>query len=63
MKRIFMFLATNLAIVLVLGITLRLLGFEHFLGEQGVGLDINSLLMFAVVFSFGGSFISLAMSK
>ena len=63
MKRIFMFLATNLAIVLVLGITLRLLGFERILDEQGAGLDINSLLMFAAVFGFGGSFISLAISK
>lgn len=63
MKRIFLYLATNLAIVLVLGITLRLLGFERILDEQGVGLDINSLLMFAAVFGFGGSFISLAISK
>ena len=63
MKRIFLFLATNLAIVLVLSITLRLLGFERFLDEQGVGLDLNSLLLFAAVFGFGGSFISLAISK
>ncbi len=63
MKRIFLYLSTNLAIVLVLGITLRLFGFERFLDEQGVGLDINSLLLFAAVFGFGGSFISLAMSK
>jgi len=47
----------------VLGITLRILGFERILDEQGVGLDINSLLVFAAVFGFGGSFISLAMSK
>ena len=63
MKRIALFLATNIAIVLVLGITLRILGFERILDEQGVGLDINSLLVFAAVFGFGGSFISLAMSK
>ena len=63
MKRIFLYLATNLAIVLVLGITLRLLGFERILDEPGVGLDINSLLLFAVVFGFGGSFISLVVSK
>jgi heat shock protein HtpX len=63
MKRIFLFLATNLAIVLVLSITLRLFGFERFLDEQGIGLDINSLLIFAAVFGFGGSFISLAISK
>jgi len=63
MKRIFLFLATNLAIIVVLSITLRLLGFERFLDEQGVNLDLNSLLLFAAVFGFGGSLISLAMSK
>ncbi|MDH5473584.1 MAG: protease HtpX [Gammaproteobacteria bacterium] len=63
MKRIALFLATNIAIVLVLGITLRILGVERILDEQGVGLDINNLLVFAAVFGFGGSFISLAMSK
>lgn len=63
MKRIALFLATNIAIVLVLGITLRILGFERILDEQGVGLDVNSLLVFAAVFGFGGSFISLALSK
>jgi len=63
MKRIVLFLATNIAIVLVLGISLRLLGFESILDQQGVDLDINSLLIFAAVFGFGGSFISLAMSK
>jgi len=63
MKRIALFLATNLAIILVLSITLRLLGFERILDQEGVNLDINSLLMFAAVFGFGGSLISLAMSK
>jgi len=63
MKRIVLFLATNIAIVLVLGITLRILGVESILDQQGVGLDINSLLIFAAVFGFGGSFISLAISK
>ena len=63
MKRIMLFLATNLAIIIVLSITLRLLGVERILDEQGVGLDINSLLIFAAVFGFGGSFISLAISK
>jgi len=49
--------------MLVLSITLRLLGFESILDQQGVDLDINSLALFAAVFGFGGSFISLAMSK
>lgn len=63
MKRVFLFLITNLAIIFVLSITLRLFGFERILDEQGTGLDINSLLLFAAVFGFGGSFMSLAMSK
>jgi len=63
MKRILLFLITNLAVVLVLSITLRLLGFERILDAQGTGLDLNSLLVFAAVFGFGGSLISLAMSK
>lgn len=63
MKRIILFLATNLAIVVVLSITLRLFGFEKILDAQGTGLDINSLLLFASVFGFGGSFMSLALSK
>ncbi len=63
MKRIILFLATNLAIIVVLSITLRLLGFERILDSQGLNLDLNSLLVFASVFGFGGSFISLAISK
>ena len=63
MKRVFLFLATNLAIIVVLSITLRLLGFERILDEQGTGLNMNSLLLFAAVFGFGGSLMSLAMSK
>jgi heat shock protein HtpX len=63
MKRVALFLMTNLAIIVVLSITLRILGVERILDEQGVGLDLNSLLIFAAVFGFGGSFISLAMSK
>jgi len=63
MKRIALFLATNIAIILVLSITLRLLGVERILDEQGVNLQLNSLLVFAAVFGFGGSFISLLISK
>ncbi|SFM35829.1 heat shock protein HtpX [Ectothiorhodospira mobilis] len=63
MKRIALFLATNLAIIVVLSITLRLLGVERILDESGTGLDYTSLLIFAAVFGFGGSFISLAISK
>lgn len=63
MKRIFLFLATNLAIIIVLSISLRLLGVERILDEQGTGLNLNALLVFAAVFGMGGSFISLAISK
>jgi heat shock protein HtpX len=63
MKRIFLFVLTNLAVILVLSITLRLLGFESILDQQGVNLDLNSLLLFAAVFGFGGSLFSLAISK
>jgi heat shock protein HtpX len=61
MKRIVLFLATNLAIVLVLSITMRLLGVEPYLNAQG--LNLASLLIFAAVMGFGGSLISLAISK
>src|SRR3990172_2303390 len=63
MKRIFLFLATNLAIVFVLSISLRLLGVERILDEQDIGLNMNALLIFAAVFGMGGAFISLAISK
>ncbi|HRH80921.1 MAG TPA: protease HtpX [Thiobacillaceae bacterium] len=61
MKRIALFLATNLAIVLVLSVTMRLLGVEPYLNEQG--LNLQALLIFAAVMGFGGAFISLAISK
>ena len=63
MKRILLFLATNLAIIVLLGIVLRLLGVESILDESGTGLNLGALLIFAAVFGFGGSFISLAISK
>lgn len=61
MKRVFLFLATNLAIVLVLSLTMKLLGVEPYLNESG--LNLGALLIFAAVMGFGGSLISLAMSK
>lgn len=62
MKRILLFLATNIAIILILSITLRLLGVDSILAQNG-SLNLNALLVFAAVFGFGGSFISLAISK
>lgn len=61
MKRVFLFLLTNLGIVLMLSVTLRLLGVESYL--TGTGLNLNSLLIFSVVIGFGGSFFSLMISK
>ncbi len=63
MKRVVLFLATNIAILVVLGIVLRLLGVGRILDDQGVGLNLYNLLIFAAVIGFGGSFISLAISK
>jgi heat shock protein HtpX len=63
MKRILLFLATNLAVVVLLGIVLRLIGFEGILDANGVDLNLGALLVFAAVFGFAGSFISLFLSK
>ena len=63
MKRIFLFLLTNIAIIVLLSITLRILGVDSLLMENGSDLDLNALLVFSAVFGFGGAFISLAISK
>lgn len=63
MKRVGLFILTNLAILLVLGIILSIFGVTDYLDEQGVGLDLTALLIFSAVIGFGGSFISLAISK
>lgn len=62
-KRVALFIATNLAVVLVLSIVLRLLGVDRILDESGTGINYDALLVLSVVIGFGGSFISLAMSK
>ena len=61
MKRIVLFVLTNLAIVLVLGITARLLGVDRFLTSNG--LNLGALLGFALLMGFGGAIISLLLSK
>lgn len=61
MKRIGLFLLTNLAIVLVLSFSARILGVDRILTANG--LDLGALLVFASLFGFGGAFISLAISK
>lgn len=62
-KRIALFLATNLAVILVLSVVLRLLGVDSVLDESNVGLNYQALLILSLVIGFGGSFISLALSK
>ena len=62
-KRVALFVATNLAVVLVLSIVLRLLGVDQILDESGAGINYEALLILSVVIGFGGSFVSLAMSK
>ena len=61
MKRIFLFLATNLAVILLLSLVINLLGLDSYLDAR-MGNYVN-LLIFAAVIGFGGAFISLAMSK
>jgi len=62
-KRIFLFILTNLAVILILSVVLNLLGIDRVLDAQGIDLDLRNLLVFAAVFGFGGALISLAMSK
>jgi heat shock protein HtpX len=63
MRRAFYFVLTNIAVLVVLSIVLRLLGVDGYLERTGTGLDYRALLIFAAVFGMGGSFISLALSK
>jgi heat shock protein HtpX len=62
-KRIGLFIITNLAIIAILSVVLHLFGVGQILDEQGVGLDLTNLIIFAAVFGFGGALISLAISK
>jgi heat shock protein HtpX len=61
MKRILLFVLTNFAILLVASVTLRLLGVEPWLNQNGI--NFKSLLIFGAVLGFGGAFVSLAISK
>ena len=61
MKRILLFVATNIAVLIVLNLTLRLLGIDRIV--HGSGLNVNTLLTFAMVFGMGGALISLVISK
>src|SRR5258708_15046672 len=61
MKRIVLFLITNLAVMVVLSIVVRLLGLDQALAANG--LNLGALLAFSAIFGFGGAFISLLLSK
>src|SRR5688572_33094369 len=61
MKRVFLFLATNLAVMLVLSVVLNLLGVDRYLAAEG--LNVGMLLVFSLVVGFTGSIISLLISK
>ena len=63
MKRILLFLLTNLAVILVISVIFSVFGIGNVLDEQGVDLDLQALLVYSAVIGFTGSFISLAMSK
>ena len=63
MMRVILFLATNLAILLVISVVFRLLGLESIFAHNGVDLNLGSLLVYSAVIGFTGSLISLAMSK
>jgi heat shock protein HtpX len=63
MKRIFLFLLTNIAVMVVLAVIITVFGLGNVLDQQGVGLDLQALLILSAVVGMTGSFISLAMSK
>ena len=63
MQRIFLFLATNIAVLVVFGFVLRLFGVNSLLDAQGVNLDYNALLIYAAALGFSGALVSLALSK
>ncbi len=61
--RILLFIATNIAILFILNITLTVLGVEHMLHQTGAGINVTGLLIFSAAFGMIGSFVSLALSK
>ena len=61
--RILLFLATNLAVLILVSLVFNLLGLEGVLAANGVDLNLQGLLIFCALFGFGGSFISLLLSK
>ncbi len=63
MMRIFLFLATNFAVLMLVGTVFTLLGFEGILAQNGVDLNLQALLVFCGLFGMGGALVSLFLSK
>ncbi len=63
MMRIMLFLATNIAVMVLISIVLKLVGFQGFMTAHGTALDLQQLLVYSAVIGFVGSFASLMMSK
>ena len=63
MKRVFLFVLTNLAVMLVVGIAMQILGVPQMLAARGIGIRLEGLLIMSALFGMGGSFFSLAISK
>ena len=61
--RILLFLATNVAVMVIISVVFRMLGFESLLAQNGVDLDLQALLVYSAIIGFSGSLISLFMSK
>ena len=63
MMRIALFLATNIAVLVLASVTFQVLGLEQYLYNQGVGINLTGMLVFCAIFGIGGSFVSLLISK
>jgi heat shock protein HtpX len=63
MMRILLFLGTNLAVLLVMSVAVKLFGVEKMLAQQGVGMNLDGLLIMAAIVGMSGSLVSLAISK
>ena len=61
--RILLFLATNMAVLVLVSLVFNLLGLQGILDQNGVDLNLGALLIFCALFGFGGSLISLLLSK
>ncbi len=63
MLRLFLFFATNIAVMALISLIFNLIGFQGLMQANGVDLDLNALLVYSAVIGFSGSFISLLLSK